>query len=119
MVVPSPPAMTLTPLLHTAIAQTGDVVSDPSNQRVVDAMVWGLVVLGVAVLGVTLWFWRATRPDHHALTGLEAMSRRKFRRASGDRERREILEVEASSPVSSEVPPVERPGAPIDPLLRP
>lgn len=111
--------MTLTHLFHAAISQAGDVVSDPSNQRVVDAMVWGLVVLGVAVLGVTLWFWRATRPDHHALMGLEAMSRRRFRRASGDQERREILETEAAPPVSSEATAVELPDAPIDPLLRP
>ena len=136
--------MTSLHLLHAAIAQAGDVVDDPSNQRIVNAAVAGLMVVGVVVLLVTVWFWRTTRPDHEVLAPLEQMSRRRFRRLTDDDSRRQYLDAVRVRPTgsgraddagSADAPhgdavdadisePLPRPVAPtadqsIDPLLRP
>jgi hypothetical protein len=125
--------MTLTHLLPALVAQTGEVVDDPSNQRVVNAVVVGLVVLGLMVIAVTVWFWRSTRPDHEVLGRLEVMSRRRFRRLDDDEARRFELDAATEAPGSppsdgvdagtDESVPLPRPlptgDKPIDPLLRP
>jgi len=132
-------------LFRFVVAQSGEAVSDPDSERVVGFAVWGLVVLGIAVIAVTVWFWRSTRPDPEALATLEAMSGRRFRRAGDEGSRRRILEgvrpgaaddeadsegragvgipvVGGGDDVSVPLPrPLPPPGreAPIDPLLRP
>jgi len=132
-------------LLRFVVAQSGEAVSDPDSERVVGFAVWGLVVLGLVVVVVTVWFWRSTRPDPEALATLEAMGGRRFRRAGDEASRRRILEgvrpvaaddeadpesgavvgppvVGGGDDVSVPLPrPLPPPGreAPIDPLLRP
>lgn len=113
--------------LSTVIAQTGDVVNDPANERVVRLIVAGLVVLGVLVLAVTVWFWRSTRPEPEALAPLEAMSRRDFLRLPDDEARRAFLEAarqRGDEPLPEPLLPApsvpsEDHTVPIDPLLHP
>jgi hypothetical protein len=120
-------------LLPALIAQTGEVVDDPSSQRVVNAVVVGLVLAGLIVIAVTVWFWRSTRPDHEALGRLELMSGRRFGRLSDDEARRQHLDaVRGEAGVAEgqkdgigedDSVPLPRPEVsgdqPIDPLLRP
>lgn len=120
--------MTLRSLLDALTTQTGDVVSDPSNQRIITVVTIGLVLLGVAVVGVTVWFWRSTRPEPPALGPLEEMSRRRFRELPDDaRQERldavrpvavDVVAVDAvSDPMVDEEPRDDT--RPIDPLLAP
>lgn len=120
--------MTLRPFLDVLTAQAGDVVGDPSNQRIVGAIVVALLVLGVVVVGVTVWFWRSTRPEPAALGPLEEMSRRRFRRLP-DHTRKERLDAVrgiSTDAVTSDVAVTSTESAgtrddtrPIDPLLAP
>jgi hypothetical protein len=50
-----------------------------------------LIVVGVALLGVTAWFWRASRLDDPVLAPLEVIGDRRFRRAD-EAARREMLQ---------------------------
>lgn len=61
----------ITPTPTILVAQ--ERVTDVGNDRVVLVVVIGLIALGVLVAVVTVWFWRATRPDHEALAGLESL----------------------------------------------
>lgn len=61
----------ITPTPTILVAQ--ERVTDVGNDRVVLVVVIGLIALGVLVAVVTVWFWRATRPDHEALVRLEAL----------------------------------------------
>lgn len=53
-------------------------VSDSGSSNVVLAVTLLLVVAGIALTVVTVWFWRNTRPDPEALGPLLVMSERKF-----------------------------------------
>jgi uncharacterized membrane protein len=120
--------MTLRPFLDLLTAQTGEVVSDPSNQRIVTAVVVGLVLLGMVVMGVTVWFWRSTRPEPAALAPLEEMSRRGFRQLPADTQKERLDAVrlamaeeapaDAATPLAQEAEPRDD-TRPIDPLLAP
>lgn len=66
-------------------------VSDAGSSNTVLAVTIGLIVLGVGLLGITTWFWRATRPDPEALGPLVAMSDRRFA-ALGPIEKRRALD---------------------------
>lgn len=120
--------MTLRSLLNVVTAQAGDVVGDPSNERIVGAIVVALVLLGVVVVVVTVWFWRSTRPEPGALGPLEEMSRRRFARLPDhtQKERLDAVRVVGVDAVTSDVatvpptPAQERDDTrPIDPLLAP
>jgi|GEM_PF-1622247 len=63
----------------------------------------GLVLLGLALLVATIWWWRATREEHAALGPLEVMGMRRWRRAS-DAERRRLV-AEARPPRARAVAP--------------
>jgi hypothetical protein len=122
--------------LRIVIAQTGEVISDPANERIVRFAVAGLVVLGVVVVAVTVWFWRSTKPEPVALAPLEAMSRRHFDRLSEEQQRARLEAVRDRGPGDAEATSgapdtgddtdmVGTPDqfiperAPVDPLLRP
>jgi FtsZ-interacting cell division protein ZipA len=120
--------MTLRPFLDVLTAQTGEVVSDPSNQRIVTAVVAGLVLLGMVVVGVTVWFWRSTRPEPAALAPLEEMSRRGFRQLPDDTQKERLdavrLAMAEEAPADAATPPAQEAEPrddtrPIDPLLAP
>lgn len=42
-----------------------------------------LIVGGVALLVLTIWFWRTSRPEPTALAPLEVMSERAYRKSKG------------------------------------
>jgi len=49
-----------------------------------------LVVVGIVLLAVTLWFWRESRPDNPVLGPLEVMGDRAFKEAD-EAARKEML----------------------------
>lgn len=49
-----------------------------------------LVVVGIVLLAVTLWFWRESRPDNPVLGPLEVMGDKAFKEAD-DAARKEML----------------------------
>lgn len=65
-------------------------VSDSGSSITVLAVSLTLVALGVALLGVTVWFWRLTRPDPDALGPLAVMSDRDFLRRGPIEQRRAL-----------------------------
>jgi hypothetical protein len=109
------------------IAQSGDIVSDPANERLVRWAVIGLVVVGVVLLVITAWFWHSTRPEPPALASLEEMGRRTYRRLPDDEARQARLDAVRSG--AGPQPPEPDDDAvidtgndettSIDPLLRP
>ena len=49
-----------------------------------------LIITGLALLGVTLWFWRASRPDDLVLGPLEVIGEKEFKVAD-EATRKELL----------------------------
>jgi len=49
-----------------------------------------MIAIGAGLVGVTIWFWNAARPDPEVLAPLEIMGDRNFVRAS-DREKVRLL----------------------------
>lgn len=66
-----------------------------------------LIVGGVALFGLTIWFWKTSRPEPPALARLEVMSERAYRKSKGvdrlfllqmaEREARESATISSSS----------------------
>lgn len=81
-------------------------VSDSGSSNTVLAVTLALVILGVALIGVTTWFWRATRPDPEALGPLLVMSERDFARR-GPIEQRRSLDAARPSPTVVDEPLAE------------
>ncbi len=50
-----------------------------------------MIAIGCGLVGVTIWFWNAARPDPEVLAPLEIMGDRDFVRAS-DREKIRLLD---------------------------
>ncbi len=50
-----------------------------------------MIAIGGGLVGVTIWFWNAARPDPEVLAPLEIMGDRNFVRAS-DREKIRLLD---------------------------
>lgn len=86
-----------------ASADPEQTVSDPERTRVITIAIVAMVVAGVVVLAVTVWFWRSTRPEPAALAPLEVMGQRSFVRADHDEQQRLL---ERARP-SGEEPDVE------------
>lgn len=42
-----------------------------------------LIIGGIALFGLTIWFWRTSRPEPRALARLEVMSERAYRKSKG------------------------------------
>jgi hypothetical protein len=74
-------------------------VGDTGSSVVVLVVALALVAAGVALAGITVWFWRSTRPDPEALAPLVVMSSKRWR-LGNPIERRRALDV-------------ARPGAPV------
>ena len=49
-----------------------------------------LIITGLALLGVTLWFWRESRPDDPVLGPLEVIGEKEFKDAD-EATRKELL----------------------------
>jgi hypothetical protein len=67
-------------------------VSDSGSSITVLVVSLSLVALGVALLGVTVWFWKLTRPDPDALGPLVVMSEPDFFRRGPIDQRRSLDE---------------------------
>ena len=67
-------------------------VGDTGSSAVVLVVAVALVAAGVALTGITVWFWRSTRPDPEALAPLVVMSSKRWR-LGGPIERRQALDV--------------------------
>ena len=67
-------------------------VGDTGSSVVVLVVAMALVAAGVALTGITVWFWRSTRPDPEALAPLVVMSSKRWR-LGNPVERRQALDV--------------------------
>jgi hypothetical protein len=56
-----------------------------------------LVLLGLALLIATVWWWRSTRPEHPVLAPLEVMGDRRWSKADADERRRLMDESRAAA----------------------
>lgn len=80
-----------TVLTAPVAAQDAVSVSDTESTRAILLVVAGLVVMGLLLTAVTVWFWRSTRPDHPVLAPLEVMGDRGFVAKSAF-EQRQVLD---------------------------
>ena len=83
------PAMKL--LSVRAAGVLADTINDANSTRKVYLLAAGLAVLGLALIAITVWFWRSTRHDPELLGPLEVLGDRKFRRLEGS-EQRDVLD---------------------------
>lgn len=65
-------------------AMLAQELTDSEATRRVFLTVGGLLLLGLAMLIATVWWWRSTRPEHPALAPLEVMSERRWAKADGE-----------------------------------
>ena len=63
----------------------------------------GMIALGIGLVGVTVWFWLASRPEPEVLASLEIMGDRKFV-VSSDRAKDQMLESVRVRSSSKQVP---------------
>src|SRR5262245_46744476 len=93
------PVMKSLPLTWRATTILADSINTVSSTRKVYLLAGALALLGVALIVVTVWFWRTTRQDPEVLGPLEAMGTRRFRHMD-DGAKQELLE--KSRPVGAE-----------------
>jgi hypothetical protein len=74
-----------------AIGLLADSINDASSTRKVYLLAGGLALLGIALICITVWFWRSTRHDPELLAPLEVMGDKRFRRLGADGQR-ELLD---------------------------
>lgn len=88
---------------------TAGTVGDPEGTRTITSIVALLVAIGLALLMIAIWLYRATRPDPDLLAPLEMMGERKWRRSDPVWQRRRL---DALRPEGAE--PLEPASAPPD-----
>src|SRR5947209_2623813 len=76
------PAPTAAPSPLTTAATAGD----ESSTRTVNRIIFVLVAFAVVLIGLAIWYWRATKPLPRHLDGLDVMGTRQWR-AAGPGER--------------------------------
>lgn len=92
-------------------------VSDVGSSNTVLAVTIALIVLGIGLLGITTWFWRATRPDPEALGPLVAMSDRRFAALGPIEKRRALDGARPVSPATEVAPVVDAEPAEDEPVI--
>lgn len=97
------PVVRITSRLIAAATSSGGTFDDTSASNRVLAVVLALVLLGVALLAYTIWFWRSTKPESSALAPLELIGTRKFRKADDERRKRALATVRPVDPDQSAV----------------
>jgi hypothetical protein len=85
-------ADTATAVVHPSQSSS---IDDTASTRRIQLMAGGLAVLGIGLIGITVWFWRSTRPDPEALAPLEIMGRRRWRRLDTIEQRHRLDDVRA------------------------
>lgn len=80
-------------------------VGDAGSSAVVLIVSIGLVLAGIGLTGITVWFWRSTRPDPEALAPLVVMSTKRWI-ASTVVERRQSLDLARPGAVVEVLEPV-------------
>ena len=83
---------------------TANSINDHSSSRTVNIIIGALAALGLLMLVVSIWLWRASRPVPPHLEGLDLITKRRWLRS--DTNRREhlldsIREVRGPAPVVS------------------
>ena len=76
-------------------AQSSSSINDTASTRRIQLLAGGLAVLGIGLIGITVWFWRSTRPEPEALAPLEMMGRRRWRRLDQIDQRHRLDDVRA------------------------
>ncbi len=111
----APPVTSAAPAPSSTAATAGDEASTRTVNRIVAV----LIALAVVLVGVAIWFWRATKPTPRHLDGLDMMGSRRWR--DGDPAARSVLlapvherrgEADADD-VAAEPEPVEAAVAPV------
>jgi hypothetical protein len=79
-------------------------INDKSSSRTVNIIIGALIALGLLMLLVAIWLWRASRPVPSHLEGLDLITKRRWLRS--DENRREhlldsIREVRGAAPTPS------------------
>ena len=103
-------------LTARAAGVLADTINDANSTRKVYLLAAGLAVLGLALIAITVWFWRSTRHDPELLGPLEVLGDRKFRKLDGG-EQRQALEESRPNDVRPLQWGVERGAAADDPAL--
>ena len=93
-------------------------ITDSASTNTVLVVTGMLVLAGLAMVGLTVWFWRTTQPDPEALGPLVTMSRRGFSRLDPIEQRRQLDQLRPSLAVTTHEEPAALPEmlAPIDDL---
>jgi hypothetical protein len=81
-----PPATTAAPAPSTTVVTAGDEASTRTVKRIVLV----LVLFAIVLVGMAIWFWRATKPVPRHLDGLDMMGSRRWREG-GPPERSALL----------------------------
>ena len=103
-------------LTARAAGVLADTINDANSTRKVYLLAAGLAVLGLALIAITVWFWRSTRHDPELLAPLEVLGGRKFRKLEGN-EQRQVLEESRPNDVKPLQWGVERGAAADDPVV--
>jgi hypothetical protein len=74
-----------------AVGLLADSISDAGSTRTVYLLAAGLALLGVALLAITVSFWKSSKPEPPLLAPLEVMEQKKFR-GMGRMEQRRLLD---------------------------
>ena len=93
-------------------------ITDSASTNTVLVVTGLLLLAGVAMTGLTVWFWRSTRPDPEALGPLVSMSRRGFVKLDPIEQRRRLdqLRPGVSVPVVDDVVDLPEMLPPVDPV---
>lgn len=91
-------------------------VGDAGSSVVVLVVAVALVAAGVALAGITVWFWRSTRPDPEALAPLVVMSSKGWR-LGNPVERRHALDVARPGAAVAVLEPVANEGVAEEPAV--
>ena len=93
-----------------------DSINDTNSTRKVYTLAGGLALLGIALILITVWFWRSTRHDPELLGPLEVMGDRKFKRLEGT-ERQQLLDGKRPTDAEPKEWGVQRGGSTADAAL--
>ena len=114
MICETSPAMK--PMSLRAAGVLADSINDTNSTRKVYMLAGGLALLGIALILITVWFWRSTRHDPELLGPLEVMGDRKFKRLEGS-EQKQVLDGKRPTDADPKEWGVHRGGATADAAL--